>query len=162
MEQKRQGGQGQAAPGKVVKRAPGPGKQPKKFTEDQGMSHLLALSKQAVDKTDTEYQHRVERTHLAQEKRAQAEKEKRRKKQEAKSTSTRPTKSAMMTLLKEKQRKKLRARRERRHAERQGALSSESVAAQAPAAEPQNARRSILKKSTVRPADASKKQVSFH
>ncbi|WFD00570.1 hypothetical protein MYAM1_003321 [Malassezia yamatoensis] len=147
---------------KKASRSPGPGKQPKKFTEDQGMSHLLALSKQAVDKTDDEYQHRIDRTHAVQEKRQLAEKEKRKKKQEAKSTSTKPTRSTMVALLREKHRQKSRERRERRHAERQA--TSARVSESKPDSMPRSSepRRSILKSSKSRSSTTPQKSVSFH
>ncbi|WFD03468.1 hypothetical protein MOBT1_002159 [Malassezia obtusa] len=138
-----------AASGKArtPKRAPGPGKQPKSFTEDQGMAHLLALSEQAVSKTDSEYQHRVDRTHAAQEMRAQAEKERRKKKQEARSTSDKPTRAAMIALLREKRREKSRARKTQRR------LRDEEPEEAPPGPRP------ILKTRTR--AEAPKKRVSF-
>lgn len=146
---------------KTPKRAPGPGKQPKKFTEDQGMAHLLALSQHAVDKTDTEYQHRVDRTHAALSQRKESEKERRKKKMEAKKSSETPTRAAMLALLREKRRQKSRERKSHRRHRDEGADDADAPG-DADASAPGDGPRPILKSPSIRRDAAPKKRVSFH
>lgn len=131
------------------KRAPGPGKQPKTFTENQGVEHLLELSQKAVTKTDAEYQHRVDRSHAAKELRTEAKKERLKKKNEAKQSRNKPTRAAMVALLREKRREKSRTRKLQR---------KQREEAEAP--QPSGP-RSILKMPASR-TTAPKKRVSFH
>lgn len=132
--------------GRPVKRAPGPGRQPKHFAEQQGMAHLLALTEQAVSKTDAEYQERVERHHHALEQRKAGQKQRVEHKKEEKK-SAQPSRADIMAQLREKKREKARERRHhRKHREDE-----------APEAKQRVGTPSILKTSGAKP----KKRVSF-
>ncbi|WFD30440.1 hypothetical protein MSPP1_001459 [Malassezia sp. CBS 17886] len=126
-----------------------PKRPPKVFSEDQGTQHLLALTQQAVAKKDTQYGSRVERSRA-------------------------PTRTTMMSLLKEKRREKTRERklsRKQREAtrgeqgdgreeatERTAARPTSHTQTSDPAA-PSDSPRSILKTDPQRRRNA--KRVSF-
>lgn len=98
----------------MPKRAPGPGRMRKNFPEQQGMAHVLALTQRAVEKADSEYQQRVDRSHAAKEVRLEAKKERQKRKVEEKSKSDVPTRADMVALLREKRREKTRERKSQR------------------------------------------------
>ncbi|PKI85285.1 hypothetical protein MVES_000904 [Malassezia vespertilionis] len=50
-------------------------KTPKRFAEEGGLSHLLALSQQAVEKKDAQFQKRIERREVVRNSQEKARKE---------------------------------------------------------------------------------------
>lgn len=88
----------------------------KSFPEDQGLSKILALSQQAVDKKDAQFQKVLDKDHAKRESIAQAKKERARKKEESRKLSHVPSKSSIMEQMREKRRERSRERKKKRKA----------------------------------------------
>ena len=71
----------------------------KSFPEDQGLSKVLALSLQAVDKKDAQFQKVLDKDHAKRESIARANKERARKKEETRKLSHVPSKISIMEQL---------------------------------------------------------------
>lgn len=144
----------------------------KTFTEDKGMSHIIALTLQAVDRKDAQYQRVLDKEHAKRESIAQADKERARKKETARKASDAPTKSSIMEDLREQRRERSRERKKKRKAASDAETAAPTTNTKAkkrvtmatPEQQSAPAPRSNLKKShpdASGPAKPKKKRVSF-
>ena len=111
----------------------------KSFPEDQGLSKVLALSLQAVDKKDAQFQKVLDKDHAKRESIA-------RKKEETRKLSHVPSKISIMEQLREQRRERSRERKKKRRA-----------AAEPEAAAQKSASRHVTRDET----KPKKKRVSF-
>ena len=118
----------------------------KSFPEDQGLSKVLALSLQAVDKKDAQFQKVLDNDHAKRESIARANKERARKKEETRKMSHVPSKVSIMEQLREQRRERSRERKKKRRA-----------AAEPEAAAQKSASRHVTRDET----KPKKKRVSF-
>ncbi|WFD19617.1 hypothetical protein MCAP1_001851 [Malassezia caprae] len=107
----------------------------KHFSEQQGLAHVLALSEQAVQKKDLQFQKTLEKNQASREHIAERRKQQQQRKELARQAKDTPSRSSMLKLLREKRRERTRERRKKR--------KEEAIGTQAPAATqhpPENAR----------------------
>ena len=88
----------------------------KSFPEEQGISRILALSQQAVQKKDEQYQKVLDHEHAKREHFEQIRKERARKKESSRKASHIPSKTSIMSQLLERERERSRERKKKRKA----------------------------------------------
>ena len=92
----------------------------KHFSEQQGLAHVLALSEQAVQKKDLQFQKSLEKNQAAREHIAERRKQQQQRKELARQAKDTPSRSSMLKLLREKRRERTRERRKKRKEEAMG------------------------------------------
>ncbi|WFD23233.1 hypothetical protein MEQU1_001921 [Malassezia equina] len=96
----------------------------KQFSEQQGLAHILALSEQAVQKKDQQFQKTLEKDQAAREHVAELRKQQQQRKDLARQAKDTPSRSSMLKLLREKRRERTRERRRKRKEEAMGSDAS--------------------------------------
>lgn len=134
------------------------------------MSRILALTHQAVDKKNAQFQKVLDKDHAKRESIAQAKKQRAQKKESAIKASDAPTKSSIMEHLREQRRERARERKKKRKAvadavtARPKTKTKKRVAVAAPESASTPVFRSSLKKTGLEAhgtAAPKKKRVSF-
>lgn len=119
----------------------------KHFSEQQGLAHVLALSEQAVQKKDLQFQKSLEKNQAAREHIAERRKQQQQRKELARQAKDTPSRSSMLKLLREKRRERTRERRKKRKEEAMGsdpaAASSQPTQAPPEGARPKKKRVSF-------------------